>query len=159
MDWFLLWHQMTLEQQLNTFCDNLAKQGVARIIRLGFEWHGRQLLPKESAAIFINGVKQTNGIVKPIRFGMRKIYAKEFLVDDKKWTEAQFEDVDWERLHETLEKKPDMHKVWLSKQHSNFCGTRLQVAQYANISNADTRCPNCLTINKRAAHLCICPDE
>ena len=67
--------------------------------------------------------------------------------------------MDWERLHETLEKKPDMYKVWLSKQHSNFCGTRLQVARYANIPNTDTRCPNCLALDERASHLCICPDE
>ena len=37
-----------------------------------------------------------------------------------KWSEEQFEEVDWDMLDATLEKKPEMYKTWLSKQHTGF---------------------------------------
>ena len=75
-----------------------------------------------------------------------------------KWSEEQFEEVDWDMLDATLEKKPEMYKTWLSKQHTGFCGTRLQVSYYKGLKRKQAWCPNCGG-TETAAHLCLCPNE
>ena len=62
-----------------------------------------------------------------------------------------------------MDNKPDMYKVWLSKQHTGHCGTQAQVAYYSGlkehkISASDVSCPNC-GMKETAAHLCVCPNE
>ena len=66
--------------------------------------------------------------------------------------------MDWDILDATLEKKPDMYKTWLSKQHTGFCGTRQQVSYYKGLKGEQAECPNCGR-TETAAHLCLCPDE
>ena len=57
-----------------------------------------------------------------------------------------------------LKNKPNMYKIWQSKQHSGFCGTRVQVGQYSGDLYPDERCPNCGR-RETAAHLMLCLDE
>jgi hypothetical protein len=57
-----------------------------------------------------------------------------------------------------MKTKPDMNKIWKSKQNSGFCGTRVQVGRYSGISGQDKRCPNCGR-RETAAHLLLCPSE
>ena len=63
-------------------------------------------------------------------------------------------------LDTTLEKKPDdyLYKMWLSKQHTGSCGTRLQVSYYKGLIGKQAWCPNCGRI-ETAARLCLCPSE
>ena len=42
-DKYLLWHQMTLEQQMNVICDGEANIAVARSIECAFQQEGKQL--------------------------------------------------------------------------------------------------------------------
>ena len=164
MDRYLLWHQLTLEQQLNCVCDGLAKTAVARCIRLGFQHRQAQLLPHEDAAVIVGGKKATSDFAKPIRFDLSKRFARWYLPSFEGWTTEQFDEVDWERLDATLEPKADMYKIWLSKQHTGFCGTRVQVAYYSGEKDQDGKplgdlgCPNCGE-RETAAHLCVCPSE
>jgi hypothetical protein len=57
-----------------------------------------------------------------------------------------------------LNNKPDMYKIWRSKQNSAFCGTRVQVRLYLGTTLPDKRCPNC---GRRgmADHLLLCSNE
>jgi hypothetical protein len=71
------------------------------------------------------------------------------------WTSDQFEAVDWDALHWTISKKKLMYSLWLSKQASKFCGTRLQVSRMQE--GADDRCPNCHCPEERASHLNLYP--
>ena len=48
--------------------------------------------------------------------------------------------------------------MWLSKQHTGFCGTRVQVAYYSGQINDDVGCPNCGE-KETASHLCVCPNK
>jgi hypothetical protein len=57
-----------------------------------------------------------------------------------------------------MKTKPDMYKIWRSKQNSGFGGTRVQVGRYSGIPGQDERCPNCGRW-ETAAHLLICPSE
>jgi len=66
--------------------------------------------------------------------------------------------VDWEHLELAMKTKPDMYKIWRSKQNSGFCGTRVQVGRYSGILGQDDRCPNCGR-QETAAHLLLCPSE
>ena len=125
MDWYLLWHQMTLQQQLNCICNGLAKSAVARAIRLGMRRESKQLLSREDVAVYINGQKATSDFAEQVRYGLSKEHAKHFLRSKMGWGEQQFEEVDWEWLYKTLDKKPDGYKIWLSKQHTGFCGLQV----------------------------------
>ena len=55
-------------------------------------------------------------------------------------------------------KKPDGYNIWLSKQHTGFCGTRLQVSYYRGLKGKQAWCPNC-GHTETTAHLCLCPSE
>ena len=116
---------------------------------------GTQLLPGESAAVLVGGVKITGDIGDAIRYAKGYEEAKRFLVEQKGWSLAQFEAVDWKNLHRTLKSKPDGYVTWLSKQHSGFCGTRTMVKHYSGNEEADVSCPNCGCVEK-ADHLCVC---
>ena len=58
-DRYKLWHQLSLEAQLNVDCDHLAKGAVHRClaatISVSKSRRNKQLLPLEKAAVFANG--------------------------------------------------------------------------------------------------------
>ena len=47
--------------------------------------------------------------------------------------------------------------MWLAKQHSNFCATKVQMHRFQQSDN--NKCPSCLTAAENADHLCRCPNE
>ncbi len=75
-----------------------------------------------------------------------------------KWSSECFNAVDWEHLDLALKNNPIMYKIWRSKQHSGFWGTRVQVGRYSGQVSPDERCPNC-GWQETAAHLMIYPDD
>jgi hypothetical protein len=160
MDKYLLWHQLSLIQQLNCVCDTLAKQAVKIALTQGCHDRPTQLLPKEDVAVVIWGNKITDDVSSSIRFHASKEEARRYLGTRKKkpWSNEQFDEVDWEHLELALKTKPDMYKIWRSKQNSGFCGTRVQVGRYSGVPGQDKRCPNCGR-QETAAHLLICPSK
>ena len=160
MDRMLKWDQLTLIQQLNCVCDTLAKEAVSNAISSGYHDRPTQFLPKEDVSLVIWGNKITGDISPHLRFHASKEVARKYLASRRKdkWTSDRFNAVDWEHLDLALATKPDMYKVWRSKQHSGFCGTRVQVGRYSGQVSPDERCPNCGR-RETAAHLMICPDD
>jgi hypothetical protein len=77
----------------------------------------------------------------------------------KRWTKEQFDEVAWDWLDGALKSKPEGYTTWLSKQHTGFCGTRLQTARYAGDEDENNCCPCCGKPKEDAAHLLVCPDE
>ena len=72
MDDVLQDSQLTVEQRLNKRCDTLAKEAVGMAQRLrdsGRERTVAQLLPREVAAVLVDGVKVTGDLGDAIRFG------------------------------------------------------------------------------------------
>jgi hypothetical protein len=57
-----------------------------------------------------------------------------------------------------MSSKSNMYKIWRSKQHTGFCGTRVQVGKYSSLECSDEQCPNCGR-REMAAHILICPNE
>ena len=104
---------------------------------------GLQLLPREDAAFIVGGQKVTGDIGEAIRFAKGMEEAREFLVGNEKWSNEKFDEVDWKALDNTLRRKNQGFKFWLAKQHSGFCGTRVQVGYYSGESDIDVKCPNC----------------
>ena len=119
---------------------------------------GPQLLPRQDAALIVGSVKVTGDIGEAIRFAKGIEEARDFLVGSEKWSNEKFDEVDWRSLEKTLKKKNQGFKFWLAKQHSGFCGTKVQVGYYSGESEPDVKCPNCGE-REDAAHLCCCPDE
>lgn len=148
------WHELTLAEKLNVYCDHLA--ALARYRAIG---HSRQVhlqtLPRERAALFLNHQKQTGDITDAFQFHLGLTQAREFYTKELEWTADQFDSVDWASLHLTLAGKKIMYSLWLSKQASGWCGTRLQVSRMT--PGADDRCPNCHQPEERSRHLNVCP--
>jgi hypothetical protein len=117
-----------------------------------------QILPQEDIAIVIWGNKITNAISNPVRFHASKEIARGLLADTKEWPHDQFEEVDWEHLDLAMTSKSNMYKIWRSKQHTDFCRTRVQVGKYSGLECPDKKCPNC-GCREMAEHILICPNK
>ena len=161
-DRHLLWHQLTLEAQLNVKCDGLAKGAVQRWLEGGCDVpRGLQLLPREKAAVFIDGVKLTTDVAKEVRYCLGEVEARRFYTASLQrgglgWTGRRFDLVDWRGLDAMLAGKPDAFSLWLSKQVAGVCATRKNLARIQDL--LDDKCPNCLEPREDAAHLTICGD-
>ena len=107
--------------------------------------------------MYVDGNKLPSDITHPLRFECSKIKAKAFLCTQRGWTPSQFDSVDWKAIDDTLSHKTSGFKIWLAKQHSNFCATRVQLHRYKESDN--DKCPSCLTASENADHLCRCPNE
>ena len=124
------WEMLPLDQRLNVICNTLAKQAVGR--GLSMDAVNRSVpplsLPFEQTSVVIGGNKMTSDVSEPVRYFLRRVEAKRFFtqaidIQDNGvnrgglgWTNEQFELVDWESLHESLKTRPDMFRIWLSKQ-------------------------------------------
>jgi hypothetical protein len=160
MDKYLLWHQLSLFEELNCVCDTLAKSAVTTAMIKGYYNRSTQLLPKEDVAVIIWGNKVTDNISHSIRFHASKEVARKYLGNqkNKSWPNDRFGKIDWEHLDLVLKTKPNMYKIWRSKQNMGFCRTGVQVGLYSGTAWLDERCPNC-GCRETAAHLLICPNE
>lgn len=129
MDDKLTWEQLPLEHQLNCDCDSLAKASITRAMETpqGMGYHPTKPLPMEAVGIFINKQKITLDPTNCLQYQLSKVEAKIFLTSQQGWSEEQFDDVGWDWLHQVVVSKPIMFQLWLSKQHSNFCATGLQM--------------------------------
>ena len=169
-DRYKLWHQLTLVQQLNCLCDTLAKRAVADSLDPSSRTIGKQVLPRESASIFVGGVKQTTDVARAVRFTIGHSDAEKFYTTplgrrDARgnraktgglgWSKESFFAVDWRALDATLDSKPQMYKQWLAKQASGFCGTQTMVAHWDK--TRDGKCPCCQRV-ETAHHLNLCGD-
>lgn len=150
------WKELSLEEQLNVFCDHLAKSARWKSIFADRDTR-TQTLPRERAALFLHQVKQTSDISEAVRFHLAKTQAREFYCNELKWTSEKFDEIDWDSLHAALSKKKNMYTLWLAKQASSFCGSRLQVSRMS--PGADDRCPNCMMAEERSEHLNLCRDS
>jgi hypothetical protein len=78
MDRYLLWHQLSLPQQLNCICNMLAKHAVTLAMMEGSHNRPTQPLPKEDVAVVIWGNKITNNVSHTIRFQASKEAARKY---------------------------------------------------------------------------------
>jgi hypothetical protein len=158
MDTYLLWQQLSLVQQLNCICNTTAKGAVQRAIATGYIRTPTQILSQEDIAIVIWGYKITSDVSHPVRFYASKEIARGLLAETKKWTHDQFEEVDWEHLDLAMTSKSGMYKIWRSKQHTGFCGTRVQVGKCSGLEWPDEKCLNC-GCRTTTEHILICPNK
>jgi hypothetical protein len=160
MDSMLKWEQLTPTQQINCICDTLTKRSVTNAIRHGYHDRPTQMLPKEDVAQIIWLNKITGDISPHLRFHANREVAWKHLASrpKHKLSNERFHSVDWDHLDLALKNKADVFIIWRSKQHSGFCGTRVQVGRYSGDQYPDERCPNCGR-RETAAHLMLCPDD
>ncbi len=69
---------LTLEQQLNVLCDELANGAVARYLSGGVHHLGQKFLPFEKAAVVLDGVKLTTDVGAEVRYRLGKEDAERF---------------------------------------------------------------------------------
>ncbi len=127
MDKYLLWHQLLLVQQLNCVCNITAKGAVQRAITTRYMSTPTRILPQEDIAIVTWENKITSDVSHPVRSHASKEIAQGLLSNMKKWPQDCFKEVDWDHLYLAMESESNVYKMWRSKQHTGFFGTRAQV--------------------------------
>jgi hypothetical protein len=118
MDQYLPWERLSLIQQMNCVCDTLAKRALTMALSTGYHKRLTHFLSREDAALVVWGEKITGDISQKICFHACKEEARKHLQTWKvnHWSAESFEEVDWEHLDLSLAQKPDMYKIWRSKQ-------------------------------------------
>ena len=76
VDRYLLWHQLSMEHNMNVICDSLVKTAVSRATRLGMQHDAEQRLPSEDTAIFANNKKLTKDLGKAMMYNVEKEQAQ-----------------------------------------------------------------------------------
>ncbi len=75
---------MTLDQQLNVKCNGPAKGAVMRsMMGAQLPHRGCQLLPQESAAVFVDNQKQTTDMADAVQFALGGVEARQFYTAPK----------------------------------------------------------------------------
>jgi hypothetical protein len=163
------WSQLSLEEQLNVICDELANGAVASYLaKCTKPSRTDQFLPLELAAIVLDSVKLTTDVGAEVRFRLGKEAASHFYTRPKDvtngrntgglgWSTHRFNQVAWGTLDLALRSKPDMFQVWLSKQCIGICATRKNMSRIQDL--LDDKCPNCLQPQETSQHLNRCPDQ
>ena len=171
MDHHKQWNQLSKKQQLNCYCDKLARRVVRSTLNTYSPPFGKQVLPKESVAVFIGGVKQNSDVAKGARYALGLSDAKRFCTtllgardsqgrrhDDGGlgWTTTAIDAADWRSLDATLLSKLQRYNIWLAKQCLGFCGTKEMVRHWD--PERDGRCPNCQQ-TENSQHLNLCDNR
>jgi hypothetical protein len=145
------WSLLTLEDQLNVICDELANGAVSQYLQSGFpQILAPQLLPLEKVAIILDGTKQTTDVGAEVCYCLtkeeaNKFYTKPTLISGSTnkgglgWSQERFNQVSWSSLDASICLKPNMLQVWLAKQCIGICATRLNMAQLQGL--LDDNCP------------------
>jgi hypothetical protein len=81
---YLLWHQLSLVQQLNCVCNTTAKGAVQRAITTGYISTPAQLLLQEDVTIVVWKTKLTGNVSHPVWFHASKEIARGLLADTRK---------------------------------------------------------------------------
>ena len=66
------WHELSLEEKLNTECDMLAKEAIEQSLHQPTRKQKEQLLPLEPASLNVDGVKQTSNPASAVRGAMER---------------------------------------------------------------------------------------
>jgi hypothetical protein len=163
------WSQLSLEEQLNVICNELANSAVARYLSKQTKpSRPDQFLPLESAAIALDSVKLTTDVGVEVQFHLGKEEAARFYTNCKVitcghnteglgWSNHMFNQVAWSTLDAVLWTKPDMFQVWLSKQLIRICATWKNMSRIQDL--LDNKCPNCLQPQETSQHLNRCLDQ
>jgi hypothetical protein len=161
------WHLLSLEEQLNTTCDELANKAVARALSAATTSAEPSLLPFEKAAVVVDNIKITSNITPAVRSFLGKAEAKKFYTKAINhvnrsnkgglgWPAETFDSVDWKAIAAAISNQPEGFQIWLSKQAIRVCATQKNTTRIQNI--LDDKCPNCGRSSKDNRHLKQCSD-
>jgi hypothetical protein len=159
------WRELSIDEQLNTLCNELAKAAAKR----GSEdrrLNSTRLLPYEAAAIVINGGKIADRMAKELEYQIaladaKSLYTTAVMKNDwgintggLGWAPEVFHRVDWKGRKRV--RQSEMRSLWLCKQEIGISQTRRNNARIMKIS--DDKCPNCKQHNEDSQHLNLCPN-
>ena len=100
---------------------------VAKTYQEGQSLPNTDLLPLEQCTMYMENQKLSADISNPLCLECSKIQARNFLCSRQ--TTKQFDEVDWSSLNNALSSKTTGFRIWLAKQHSNFCASRVQMLE------------------------------
>jgi hypothetical protein len=160
---------LTLEEQLNVICDELANTMVQRYLSDATPaGRGIQLLPLEKVAIVIKGEKLTTDAGQEVCYALgqeeaRRFYTGAIVMNGSAntgrlgWMQYKFDQVSWKSINPTLRTKPDMFQIWHAIQYIGICANQSQISRIQDI--LDSKCPNCQQVRETSQHPNCCPDH
>lgn len=112
--------------------------------------------PLEPITCFAGRWKLTPGMKSQMRFWCQRIFARESLIDMKVLTVAQFDEVAWREVSQTLEEVPRLFQIWSCKQVLGIARTNHLISKWD--LTVDPRCPSCLQCSETPEHLLFCTE-
>ena len=152
------WDEMTRQAQLNTICDAGAKGEVYNVKEV--KELSSRTFPLEPICVFVNGTKMTTDTGPEIRYAAQRVMAKKFFHDYGILFGAEFEEVSWEMVYETLENKvPRLFALWACKQVMGVAATNDFLAMQDKTGQRSKMCPCCNVCAETAEHVLYCQEE
>ncbi len=148
-------HNCKLPERLNQQADLLAKDSLLAGL------HGAPLIdgdfPFAPVLVKISGIRVCGSPRHALEVNWGYRMAKS-LFDEKGIVCAEdFHLVWWDGVRRAMNGFPKMHRVWLTKHVSEFCGNNVQM-YYWSKGTQSPKCEFCLTVDEYTMHICRCRD-
>jgi hypothetical protein len=150
----LEWDEMTLEEQINDECDQLAGEALAACAQT----HDfiERVFPDEDLVVSVDGQKISGATTPAITRHWGDQVARQHYNDMGIIPWDLFDLVYWDGVEKLMNKVPEMFSIWVTKQVSGFCGTNHMLnAIYGNVVDV---CPNCGQTPEKSSHIPRCRD-
>jgi hypothetical protein len=133
---------LTIQSKLNCECDTRAKRAIYNAATRRLERSSIiYILPMESAAVFIDGEKQTNDLAKELRYLMGKAKARQFYADEKIMDVSILTLLRGRISDLSFKADPRCTSSGLANNAPGFCGTGDKLSQRDRTES--NKCPNC----------------
>jgi hypothetical protein len=140
--------------QLNCAVDYGAKRSLLELDALDLPH--QEPFPLEAICIFVGREKMTSDTGPYLRFHSHFQLAWEEFAAAGILSHTQFDRVDWETVHDTLNLVPRMFQVWACKQVWSIAGTNYETARWSEVSPL---CPSCMQVPETCGHILHCCHE
>lgn len=150
------WSALSLEQQLNTIADKIAKDCLLQSLRKST--FISSIFPFESLRVLVRGNKCTSSIKRALYKSWGRSEAITLLSRRKIVAEDCFDLIYWDGVEQAMEAYPQMFRVYITKHVSHFQGTHRQLSRDKS-QDVENVCPCCGRRDESTGHITRCQDE
>ena len=146
------WEHMTRLEQLNTICDQAAKQCLHTTVMN--KSTPPSTVPFEGWSCSVRSQKIQHTLRDPVRNHIARSDTKEYLIGKGLLTAHSFALVNWDAISQALSGTSSGFSTWASKHITGFCGT---AHRQHLLKKWDTNlCPSCHLEEEKPAHVVRC---
>jgi hypothetical protein len=150
------WGSLTRESQLNCMCDAAAKR---QIFEYQYPTQANCEFPLEPVTLSVEGNKLTSDTGYLLRYHLHKYEAEILFQQQGLLTPAQFEEIDWKHVYDTLNALPKMFQMFAMKQMFNVSAVLSNLSKQKQYAHLGDKCPSCTCARETAGHILSCNEE